>query len=37
VIVESVQVTVLDEKGKVVEKGKAVRKKGDWWEYVPAT
>jgi hypothetical protein len=30
-----VQVLILDEQGKVVEKGDALRSKGDWWEYVP--
>jgi hypothetical protein len=34
-MVASVQVTILDEKGKVLEKGEAIRKKGDWWEYAP--
>jgi hypothetical protein len=34
-MVASVQVLVLDEKGKVVEKGEGIKKKGDWWEYVP--
>jgi hypothetical protein len=33
-MVASVQVMILDEKGKVVEKGDAIRKKGNWWEYV---
>jgi hypothetical protein len=37
VLVASVQISVLDEKGKVVEKGAGVRGKGDWWEYAPAT
>ena len=37
VMVASVQVLVLDEKGKPVEKGEGIRKKGDWWEYTPAT
>jgi len=32
----SVDVTILDETGKVVEKGEAIRGKGDGWEYVPA-
>jgi hypothetical protein len=36
VSVAGVQVTVLDEKGKVVEQGEGVRGKGDWWEYTPA-
>ena len=35
VTVASVQILVLDEKGKVVEKGEGIRKKGDWWEYTP--
>ena len=35
VMVASVQVIVLDEKGKVVEKGEGLRGEGDWWEYVP--
>ena len=34
VMVTRVQVTVLDEKGKVVEKGKAVKADERWWEYV---
>ncbi len=33
-MVAGVQVTVLDARGKVVEKEEAIRKKGDWWEYV---
>jgi hypothetical protein len=36
-MVASVQVMILDKKGKVVEKGEAIRKKGDWWEYTPAS
>lgn len=35
VTVASVQVMVLDEQGKVVEMGEAIKGKGDWWEYVP--
>jgi len=35
VMVTSVQVMVLDEQGKVVEKGEAIKGKGDWWVYVP--
>src|SRR5215208_6891103 len=35
VMVAGVQVMILDKKGNIVEKGEAVRKKGDWWEYVP--
>ena len=34
VMVTRVQVTVLDEKGKVVEKGEAVKADERWWEYV---
>ena len=37
VMVASVQVMILDKKGKVAEKGEAVRKKGDWWEYALGT
>jgi len=35
-MVASVRVMMLDKKGKVVEKGEGIRKKGDWWEYTPA-
>ena len=35
VMVVGVQVLVLDENGKTLETGEAVRGKGDWWEYVP--
>ncbi len=28
---------ILDEKGKVVEKGEGLRGEGDWWEYMPTT
>ena len=34
--VAGVQVLILDEKGKVAEKGEGIKSKGDWWEYVPA-
>jgi hypothetical protein len=34
-MVAGVQVLILDEQGKVVEKGEALRGEGDWWEYVP--
>jgi hypothetical protein len=37
VMVTRVQVTLLDESGSVLEKGKAVRGKRNWWEYVPQT
>ena len=35
--VAGVQVMILDEAGKVVEKGEGIKGKGDWWEYLPAT
>jgi hypothetical protein len=35
VMVAGVQVMILDEKGEVVEKGEAVKGKGDWWGYAP--
>jgi len=31
--VARVQVTILDQEWKVVEKGEGIRGKGDWWEY----
>ena len=34
VMVAGVQVMILDEKGKLIERGKGLRGKGDWWEYV---
>ena len=34
--VAGVQVLVLDEEGKIVEKGDATQGRGDWWEYVPS-
>jgi len=33
VLVTRVQVTVLDNEGKVLEQGEAVRSEGDWWEF----
>ena len=36
VMVAGVQVMILDEQGKVVENGEAIKGKGNWWEYVPA-
>jgi hypothetical protein len=36
VLMASVQVTILDEAGNAVEKGRALRDENDWWEYVPA-
>lgn len=35
VMVAKVQVTILDEEGKVLEKGDALRSDGDWWEFTP--
>jgi len=32
--VAGVQMMILDEKGKLIERGKGLRGKGDWWEYV---
>jgi len=37
VMVTKVVITILDEEGKIVEKGEGVRQEGDWWEYVPST
>lgn len=34
-VVTGVQVMVLDEEGKIVEKGDATQGRGDWWEYIP--
>ena len=34
VLVTRVQITILDHAGSVLEKGEAVRKAGDWWEFV---
>jgi len=31
----AVQVMVLDRQRKLVEKGEAIKGRGDWWEYVP--
>jgi hypothetical protein len=36
VMVTRVQVTILDEEGKVIEKGEGIKRKNDWWEYVPS-
>ena len=33
VLVTRVQVTVLDEGGRILEKGEAIRSHGDWWEF----
>ena len=37
VMVTKVVITILDDEGKVLDKGEGVRQKGDWWEYVPNT
>jgi hypothetical protein len=34
VMVVKVQVTILDEEGKVLEQGQAVQAEANWWEYV---
>ena len=34
--VAGVTVFVKDEKGEILERGKAVQGRGDWWEYVPS-
>jgi hypothetical protein len=36
VLVTRAFVTILDEEGKVKEKGEGIRGEDDWWEYVPA-
>jgi hypothetical protein len=33
VMVTKVQVTILDEEGKIFEKGQAIKGEGDWWEF----
>jgi len=35
VLVAGVEVVVMDERGKAVERGAAVKGRGEWWEYVP--
>ena len=34
--VAGVQVLVLDDEGKILEKGDATQGRGNWWEYVPS-
>jgi hypothetical protein len=36
-MMKGVQVLVLDEKGKVMEKGERIKGKGDWWDSAPTT
>jgi len=33
VLVAKVRVTVLDEDGKILKRGDAIRGEGDWWEF----
>jgi hypothetical protein len=37
IMVTKVQVTVLDDESRILEKGEAAKKKGNWWEYLPST
>jgi hypothetical protein len=37
ILVARVQVTILDEDGKVLEKGEATRTRGNWWRFTPQT
>ncbi len=37
ILVAKVRVTIMDEEGKVLEKGEAVRTEGDWWEFASHT
>ena len=34
VLVTRVQIKILDDEGRALEAGEAVRKEGDWWEFV---
>ncbi len=34
-LVSRVRVSVLDENGRVLERGDAVKRRGDWWNYTP--
>jgi len=36
VMVAKVVITILDEKGMMLENGEAIRAEGDWWEYAPS-
>jgi hypothetical protein len=36
-MVTEVQVTVLDEEGKVLEKGEGIKGEGKWWEFASNT
>jgi hypothetical protein len=31
-----IRVQILNEKGKVIENGEGIKKRGDWWEYTPS-
>jgi hypothetical protein len=35
ILVAKVVIKVQDEQGGVLEKGKSIRREGDWWEYLP--
>jgi hypothetical protein len=37
VIVTKVQITILDEEGRILEKGEGIRGEGDWWEYISSS
>jgi hypothetical protein len=37
IMVDRVQVTIRDEKGRVLERGEATRGRGNWWKYTPQT
>lgn len=34
-MVASVQVMILNDQGKAIEKGDGIKAKDDWWDYVP--
>jgi hypothetical protein len=37
IMVVRVRVTILDEQGKLIERGEGIRSKGNWWKYTPQT